>query len=410
MNATEVRANVPLTRTFMLQALHYCEDADVLYLNNAKAGCSTIKAGLIQAMSRQAAPDAPETILSAKDVHGRGAKWSDRLAKVTPEKTFSFTLVRNPFARVLSAYLDKIARPGGLLRHQFYLQNGLQFDQEISFEEFLDLLDPSKTLLDQHWRPQVDNVLAGYVGLSRVYYLENFGDTQDDLVSHIPMDIRFEKRQSHGTSANDRLVSYMTPRAVDRIRDLYRPDFETFRYSTDPSNASEAPTNHMPLPANTDEGYRMMALLDFVLASKAEGFDAPLPFAPQGLFECAIRAEVRGGPDAGPIRGDRTSFDDEALRLASEGTPIERYVTNRYVLNRFRRATSLERHEKAAQALIDLAPYFHEGRMHLILHLMHTGRTDEALAKIEEFGAVTWNEESVADLRQKLAKVQAATA
>ena len=63
--------------------------------------------------------------------------------------TFRFTFVRNPFTRVLSAYLDKIAEPQGV----FLQDMGLDV-QTLTFLEFLQRLDTGFLNANPHWAPQ----------------------------------------------------------------------------------------------------------------------------------------------------------------------------------------------------------------------------------------------------------------
>ena len=69
-------------------------------------------------------------------------------------EAFKFTFVRNPYSRVLSAYLDKVGRR----KHQ-----GLRFlawaeanNQPASFLGFCRYLDAGGLFLDMHWAPQVE--------------------------------------------------------------------------------------------------------------------------------------------------------------------------------------------------------------------------------------------------------------
>jgi hypothetical protein len=100
-----------LARNLIVQNLQFYEPRGILYVNNAKAGCSTIKSALIRSISRHENFDLSDP-LPLEVIHGKGAYWSRRFQNLVPGKTFTFSVVRNPFTRVLSAYLDKVRNQG----------------------------------------------------------------------------------------------------------------------------------------------------------------------------------------------------------------------------------------------------------------------------------------------------------
>lgn len=155
---------------------------------------------------------------------------------------FIFTVIRNPYTRILSAYRDKIrisssfnkygTRP--IIRKQ--IQKFLKKDAnyEISFSEFLDFLEFGNGL-DQnyHWSPQV-SLLAFPINLYS--YIGKFETLEKDLKLITENIFGSEKPiiswNPHSTQVNIDIVTNPELREVDqqRIRKLYEEDFKTFGY------------------------------------------------------------------------------------------------------------------------------------------------------------------------------------
>ena len=162
------------------EAIHYIPGSHVLYLQNAKVACSTIKKSLWASLSDH--PYDP-----ARGPHERRnspfcwklehiQKWMAEIAE-----SFTFTVVRNPYVRILSSYLDKIAATHRDIAvwHLFAQRHRLSDGDRLSFREFLERVtgdDPE--LVDQHFRPQVHNILYRYVDIDYIGALEDFGAVQ----------------------------------------------------------------------------------------------------------------------------------------------------------------------------------------------------------------------------------------
>ena len=102
-----------------------------IYINNYKCGCSTVRQTLWAAEHAQGVASAPGAIHEQPD----SWPWVDDPERWEhSEHAFVFTLVRNPYVRVLSAYLDKIREPA--IWGPFTARHGLGDDQ-LSFMEFL---------------------------------------------------------------------------------------------------------------------------------------------------------------------------------------------------------------------------------------------------------------------------------
>ena len=93
-------------------------------------------------------------------------------------RDFIFTFVRNPYVRVLSAYLDKIAGSRDpAVWCPFAERHGLG-EGEISFGQFLRLVaSEAPETRDTHWRPQTLMIGVGFVPYDFVGTMETLRPT-----------------------------------------------------------------------------------------------------------------------------------------------------------------------------------------------------------------------------------------
>lgn len=225
---------VPLRRTFA-------------YVNIRKAASLTIKRTLLE----REAEFVQE--LRTYDFGKRGAlslpgeiTFPESLAGIAEalESAYTFTVVRNPYARVLSAYLDKIAgkshSPTGP-RFAFTLRYGRKGD--ISFTDFLEIISgDAPHNLDRHWRPLTLATFHGLVRFDHIGHMETLERDLRRIVRDIYCGVEEPEADGsvvseyapHRTSAAKKIEKYYTDKAVRLAQALYRDDFECFGYSLDP--------------------------------------------------------------------------------------------------------------------------------------------------------------------------------
>lgn len=212
------------------RSLVYDAEADLVYLNNPKAACSTIKATFMRGLAARQGITLDGAALTAH-VHGTSDLRSGGFHQITPGRTRIFTVVRNPYTRVLSAYLDKIVRPepNSITRRRMALQYGLAPDHVPDFAAFLRLIAQPGHLLDPHFAPQVANTLPYAFGAT-VHAFEDLA-TRAPQLSDL-MGAPLQIRQRHATQAT---AGALTDDAAALISALYAEDFDTFGYSRDPA-------------------------------------------------------------------------------------------------------------------------------------------------------------------------------
>jgi len=145
------------------------------------------------------------------------------------ESLFKFTVVRNPYTRILSAYLDKVER------------RALRENKESSFNDFLQSLKGGKLYSNAHWAPQ--NALL-LLPVSQLDFIGRVEALDSDL-SLINEKIRGRSPEApltsfpgNATGAGKKLHAYYDAQSAELVRQLYQNDFEMFSYPED-----------LPLPA-----------------------------------------------------------------------------------------------------------------------------------------------------------------
>jgi hypothetical protein len=143
---------------------------------------------------------------------------------------FVFTFCRNPFTRVLSAYLDRIV---GRDESFYMLQRKMGFgdETEVTFPVFLEMLGEDGILdLDTHWKPQYRNIGHGYYDFSFIGRFESFQTEFPELLRRLYGKKAVFGDIRAGTDANTQLARFYDDHAAALVRKLYARDFELFGY------------------------------------------------------------------------------------------------------------------------------------------------------------------------------------
>lgn len=201
-------------------------DAKVAYLVMPKAACSSIKKSMVSA-------EKGKKIDGESGIHGnRTIKEMTIRGRVDdPESLYIFTYVRNPFARIVSAYInkfedmDRIRRSGFL--YEDYLGGYLKISD--SFEEYVEKVAkiPDR-LCDRHFMSQsylIDH-LAPHKPID-VFKLEEIDQSYPLLIERFG----FSDLNTSNKSAKYNYMDYYTNMDVlEAVRDRYQEDVDRFGY------------------------------------------------------------------------------------------------------------------------------------------------------------------------------------
>lgn len=238
------------------QELRANKAGNIVYLNNPKVGCSTVKNALWMALSS-------ETAHGSFNVHSiERSPFNDDISDLDwLEYTRVFTFMRNPFVRLVSAYLDKIVGQEAEQWKWFVLRYKVPADKVLPFDDFVRLIsDGAPEDLDPHWRPQYINLVYPFVRPNAIGKLERMdAELPDILQRYLSVAPAPVKRENlHGTNAGATFRDYFRdPITLRRAITLYSDDFRHFRYSLDLA----APFEGEALAAPSDHGHPRLAAL-----------------------------------------------------------------------------------------------------------------------------------------------------
>lgn len=181
---------------------------------------------------------------------------------VTGGNTFTFTCVRNPYTRVLSAFFDKIAgiqRNGKryrgnlvpMLTRKYGIEVEGDFDQIASFRRFLlfvrDTIRFKKPMPpDIHWSAVAGHaatLIANGGRYDAIFPTETFKEgmkavlAQVALPHQVDLDAlpRFNESSGHGPKRAHPVEDYFDDLSIHLMDEIYRRDFNLFKYDKEPN-------------------------------------------------------------------------------------------------------------------------------------------------------------------------------
>lgn len=223
------------TAMILRQTLRASREHGVVFLNNAKVGCTTVKMQLWCAAQGCRPAD-------IRDVHALpGSPFENDVATLGwASEAFVFAFVRHPYPRVVSAYLSKVAVMQDNVWADAARLGGRDPGLPTDFDTFVEFISGiAADLQDPHWRPQHLNLLYPFVVPNLLADIGAIDALLPGVVARL-----FPGRAAEGrvrvagyrTGARDRFRDYLRdPGTVGRLRRLYAEDFDAFGYDPDPS-------------------------------------------------------------------------------------------------------------------------------------------------------------------------------
>lgn len=204
-----------------------------IYVKNAKAGTSTVMLWLhrIHTGDHDWAPT-----LNIHKEHGlprpREVGWP-RVARMLSGAAFRFSFVREPVARIESAYVDKIANLERPPRWRNLVHRALGVaedpDRVPTFEEYMAALEATEPVaLDAHLRPQHLNLMHPLVDYDFIGRLETFDADLARVreLAGLP-DVPILVRNARPPSAS---LFDGRPGLLRRVRELCATDLDLYGY------------------------------------------------------------------------------------------------------------------------------------------------------------------------------------
>lgn len=162
-----------------------------------------------------------------------------------------YAMVRDPYSRVLSAYLNKVEdlmppRPMTAGEDHFskvvrdidaFRRKHLDQDRypDITFEVFLLWLRDSGSWFtkDEHWAPQVTLLRQPEIKFDFIGRLENLAEDAPKILEDMGCDRGFPSQKDVNfapTEATDKMLYYYTDEICAIVADLYAADFDVLDY------------------------------------------------------------------------------------------------------------------------------------------------------------------------------------
>lgn len=215
-----------------------------------KCACTTLKVQLWRAELKAggaASPPAREEDVHLEQ-HGSHAPWErredEKLARLVEggEGLCWFTFVRNPYARVYSAYNWLVVDGTEQMRRAYLAPLGWNASRSPSFLTFLELIAGQPTNeRDHHWAAMTDFMPLKDIGFDFIGSVEHLNEDLPTIMRRIfrtdeHVDPSLRMYRSSGSWAKS--LESISPAAIDLIKELYCADFEAFGYSLDPRELS----------------------------------------------------------------------------------------------------------------------------------------------------------------------------
>jgi len=196
-----------------------------IYFRVPKSANSTISLSLVRCMGGAITDDHDGTGARSKQL-GRKFLSSGIIFQWQLPRFFSFTFIRNPFARVLSAYLDKIYSGD----RKFLKGLDIEADKRVTFRKFLEILEGGALMANIHWAPQSSVIPVHPSRLNFVGRVESIDQDLPAVLNRIfgPGEHPVVRRTLGVRSAANRFLEYYGDPEVRLVRKLYARDFELF--------------------------------------------------------------------------------------------------------------------------------------------------------------------------------------
>ncbi|XP_067683815.1 carbohydrate sulfotransferase 14-like [Haliotis asinina] len=223
----------------------------VLYCEIPKVATTNWKRVFLMLSSKMS----PSLKLNMKpgDIHHRYEKYTTFLSALQPVEIdevlktyYKFVFVREPFERLLSAYLNKLvaSREGmfasfGRSIVKKYRNNSRNKDPHPSFSEFLEYVVKTNTLtLNEHWQLQEDLCQVCNIKYDLIGKYEELQTTAQAILDHIgaPSSVAFPQRSDwyRNEKTNNLLRHYyqdVPPSLLQQVWRKFYPDFQLFNYT-----------------------------------------------------------------------------------------------------------------------------------------------------------------------------------
>ena len=232
--------------------IHISLQNSYIYFEVPKVACSTTKLRLQQLEAKTAGLPLPSEDMSL--IHNKTKSLllspstiglNKFCAMLNDNSVFKFAFVRNPYTRILSAFLSKIKGKKSYQRQKIGQILDVEIEQDITFKQFISAIAvQSKFDMDPHWRPQTYQLFDNLITYNFIGYFENFEQDLQKILNQISLinvdnnqpittDIPGINTRGRKTDANQKIDEFYDLEAQSMLLNIYKNDFLNFGYSLD---------------------------------------------------------------------------------------------------------------------------------------------------------------------------------
>jgi hypothetical protein len=201
----------------------YMPQLKVIYISISKTGISSIRSMFLEKIGEEYDKENYGTI------HHKTKEVFNYIPQKEIDKNhdcFKFSMVRNPFDRLVSCYTNKILKEDYPPIQKGY---GNLFYQGMPFDEFVHSVCKVPDIFsDRHFRSQYSYIY--YKGKSLVDYIGRFENLEEDLAFIIDKYDLGKIPHINKSSKRSDYRDYYTPELVELAYQRYRDDIEKFDY------------------------------------------------------------------------------------------------------------------------------------------------------------------------------------
>ncbi|WP_282449999.1 sulfotransferase family 2 domain-containing protein [Vibrio sp. 1CM23M] len=221
------------------------ESEQAIYIECTKCACSSVKTALLEYLGidisctyTQGESSFPMSVheRSNYDIPSIASYDVHQVTKLVTDY-YIFSIVRNPYARIISSWSDKIRQEEpnyiGICK-EIRKFNNLGSDDDIDFKSFVEWLTLTQDPLncEPHWQLQTELISYKTVPIDKLIYLESFSTDIDDLqLSQSLKDIINKTKVNESLPLEKHWSNYYTSEIADKVYDFYQDDFIAFGYS-----------------------------------------------------------------------------------------------------------------------------------------------------------------------------------
>ena len=192
------------------------------------ASISQLREGRALSSSQEFKRDLRKSLMKPADLSLDAAQKVKSLRK--------FVFVRNPYNRVLSAYLSKVAVAWDTNEQiRIHVTSRSAKSPLPTFAEFCGFLNRGGLYRNHHWYPQTDYLAfqaSEYDFFGRVETIDADFKRLAQMIAGKETSLEMlPEDPAHRTGSTEAMNRYYTPELYDLVYDIYKADFETFGYS-----------------------------------------------------------------------------------------------------------------------------------------------------------------------------------